>query len=199
VLAAGRAQRFGGAKLMAPFQGRPLIAHVLEVVKAAKSSGLISEACAIVPEDDEPLRSLVRHAGLLSVPNDNPALGISQSLRLGLAALTVGYGERIGAAMVLLGDQPLVRLDTLGVLIRGWRHGQGRMLRPRYADSPEVPGHPVLLDRSIWPLTETITGDCGLGTVLPPDASGVVLLDLPGANPDIDTPADLRSLEGLNS
>jgi len=38
VLAAGQAQRFGGGKLMAPFRGRPLLAHALEVVKAAASS-----------------------------------------------------------------------------------------------------------------------------------------------------------------
>lgn len=184
---------------MAPFRGRPLIAYVLEVVKTARSSGLIAEACAVVPGEDEPLRSLVRQAGLLPVSNDNPALGVSQSLRLGLAALTGRRGKRLGAAIVLLGDQPLVRLDTLGVLIQGWRNGQGRLLRPRYAASPDVPGHPVLLDRSLWPLAETIAGDRGLGTLPHPHEPGVVLLDLPGENPDIDTPADLHALEGLNS
>jgi molybdenum cofactor cytidylyltransferase len=199
VLAAGRAHRFGGAKLMAPFRGLPLVAHVLEVVKAARSAGLIAEACAVVPGEDEPLRSLVRQAGLVPVPNDNPALGISQSLRLGLAELAARCGGCLGAAIVLLGDQPLVRLDALDVLIQGWRNGQGSLLRPRYAASPRVPGHPVLLDRSLWPLAERITGDHGLGTILQPGEPGVVSLDLPGVNPDIDTPDDLHALEGLNS
>jgi molybdenum cofactor cytidylyltransferase len=104
----------------------------------------------------------------------------------------------LGAVIVLLGDQPLVRLDTLATLIRGWRNGEGRMLRPRYAAAPHVPGHPVLLDRSLWHLAETITGDRGLGTLLRPDEPGFTLLDLPGENPDIDTAADLRALEGLN-
>jgi molybdenum cofactor cytidylyltransferase len=199
VLAAGQAQRFGGGKLMARFRGRPLVAHVLEVVKAARRAGLIVEACAVVPEEDEPLRSLVRQAGLLPVPNDNPALGISQSLRLGFAALAGRCEGRLGAAIVLLGDQPLVSLDALEVLIQGWREGQGRLLRPRYAASPDVPGHPVLLDRSLWPLVDTIVGDQGLGTVLRPGEPGVVLLDLPGVNPDVDTPGDLHTLEGMNS
>ena len=90
-------------------------------------------------------------------------------------------------------------LDALGVLIQGWRRGQGRLLRPRYAASPNLPGHPVLLDRSLWPLVDTIVGDRGLGTFLRPGESGVVLLDLPGENPDVDTPGDLHTLEGLNS
>jgi molybdenum cofactor cytidylyltransferase len=195
VLAAGRAQRFGSGKLMASFRGQPLIAHVLAVVQAARGAGLIAEACAVVPGDDEPLRSLVRQGGLLPVPNDNPGLGISQSLRLGLAALTGRWRERLGGALVLLADQPLVRLETIGVLIQAWRNGQGRLLRPRYAAAPEVPGHPVLLDRSLWPLAERITGDRGLSAVLHADEPGVVLLDLPGKNPDIDTPADLHDLE----
>jgi molybdenum cofactor cytidylyltransferase len=199
VLAAGQAHRFGGAKLLAPFRGRPLVVHVLEVVNTARSEGLIAEACAVVPEWDEPLGSLVRQAGLLPVPNDNPALGISQSLRLGFAALAGRCEGCLGAAVALLGDQPLVRLDTLSVLIQGWRNGQGRLLRPRYAASPTVPGHPVLLDRSLWPLIDTIAGDRGLGTFLRPGEPGVVLLDLPGENPDVDTPGDLHALEGLNS
>jgi molybdenum cofactor cytidylyltransferase len=199
VLAAGRAQRFGGAKLLAPFRGRPLAAHVLEVVRAARSAGLIAEACAVVPGEDERLQSLVRQSGVFPVPNDNPALGISQSLRLGLAALAGCSGGRLGAAVVLLGDQPLVRLDAIAVLIQGWRNGQGRLLRPRYAASPDVPGHPVLLDRSLWPRADTITGDHGLGTVMGPGEAGLALLDLPGANPDIDTPGDLQALEGPNS
>lgn len=199
MLAAGQAQRFGGGKLMARFRGRPLVAHVLEVAKAARRAGLIAEACAVVPEEDEPLRFLVRQAGLLPVPNGNPALGISQSLRLGFAALAGRCEGRLGAAIVLLGDQPLVGLDALEVLIQGWREGQGRLLRPRYAASPDVPGHPVLLDRSLWPLVDTIVGDQGLGTVLRPGEPGVVLLDLPGVNPDVDTPGDLHTLEGMNS
>lgn len=198
VLAAGRARRFGGAKLLAAFRGRPLVAHVLEIVRLASSSGLIAEAYAVVPQGDDPLGSLVRLAGLRPVPNDEPELGISWSLRLGFAALSRHREESLGAAIVLLGDQPLVRLDTLAALIRGWRNGAGRMLRPRYAAAPQVPGHPVLLDRSLWHLAQTITGDRGLGTLLRPNEPGLVSVDLPGENPDIDTTADLRALERLN-
>jgi CTP:molybdopterin cytidylyltransferase MocA len=198
VLAAGRGLRFGSGKLTASFRGRPLIAYVLDVVTSASRSGLVAETFVVVPKGEESLNSLVRRAGLDPVPNDNPELGISWSLRLGLAALIGLREERLGAAIILLGDQPLVRLDTLAALIQGWREGQGSMLRPRYAAAPQLPGHPVLLDRSLWHLAETITGDRGLGTLLRPDDPGVVLLNVPGENPDIDTAADLRALEGLN-
>jgi molybdenum cofactor cytidylyltransferase len=198
VLAAGRSHRFGGPKLLASFRGQPLISHVLGVVRLATSSGLVEKACAVIPGNDEQLRSLVGQAGVLPVPNDHPTLGISYSIRLGLGALTEHGGKRLGAAIVLLGDQPLVRLDTLRFLIQAWRNEGGRMLRPRYADSPEVPGHPVLLDRSIWDLAELITGDRGLGASMQEDPR-LVFLDVPGSSPDIDSAADLRTIEDLNS
>jgi CTP:molybdopterin cytidylyltransferase MocA len=198
VLAAGQSQRFGSPKLLAGFRGRPLVSHVLDIVNGATRLGLVAEACAVVPADNDQLRSLAKQAGLLPVSNEHPALGISHSLRLGLGALVECGGERLGAAIVLLGDQPLVRLDALRLLIEGWRNGQGRMLRPRYSDSLQVPGHPVLLDRSLWDLADLITGDRGLGASLG-DELKCVLLDIPGANPDIDSPADLRTLEDLNS
>ncbi|HEY7636086.1 MAG TPA: nucleotidyltransferase family protein [Gemmatimonadales bacterium] len=198
ILAAGQAQRFGGAKLMAPFRGKPVLAHVVDVVRDAQAANLIADAWAVVPGEDSQLRSLVQQSGLIPVPNDNPGLGISHSLRLGLAALATSCGGCLGAAIVLLGDQPLVRLDAVGALIQGWRDGRGPVLRPRYASTPEVPGHPVLLERSTWSLVERISGDRGLGALLRPGEPGVGVLELPGGNPDIDTAGDLLTLEGPN-
>jgi molybdenum cofactor cytidylyltransferase len=199
VLAAGRGQRFGGDKLMSSFRGRPLVSHVLEVVQTSMASGVVAAACAVVPAGDEPLNRLALRWGLLPVPNPEPALGISQSLRLGLTALSDSWGERLGAAVILLGDQPLVKLEVIGALAEAWRNRQGRFIRPRYFASPDEPGHPVLLDRSLWLAAEAIRGDVGLGTFQRPGEPGVILLDLPGENPDIDTPHDLRALEGRAS
>jgi hypothetical protein len=49
----------------------------------------------------------------------------------------------------------------------------------------------VLLDRCVWPLCRRAVGDSGLAGLLPTAA----IIDVPGANPDIDTPADLHLLE----
>jgi CTP:molybdopterin cytidylyltransferase MocA len=53
----------------------------------------------------------------------------------------------------------------------------------------------VLLDRALWPLARDLTGDRGLGELLGSRPEAVSLVDVPGANPDVDTPADLRQLE----
>jgi CTP:molybdopterin cytidylyltransferase MocA len=195
VLAAGPARRFGGAKLLAPLHGRPVVAHVLEVVRQARAAGVVADARVVVAEDDGAVATLAREAGAATVVNDAPARGLSSSLRCGLAAL----GPDAGAAIVLLGDQPLVRLDVLAALVAAWRDGRGVLVRPRYAEAYAEPGHPVLLDRSVWPLAERLEGDAGLGLLLPPGSPGVALIDVAGRNPDVDTPADLHTLEGSTS
>ena len=192
VLAAGRARRFGGAKLLAPLHGRPVVAHVLDVVRRARAAGVLTDARIVVAADDHAVAALARETGADTVVNDAPERGLSSSLRCGLAAL----GPDAGAAVVLLGDQPLVRFDVLAALVTAWQDGRGAMVRPRYADAYSEPGHPVLLDRSLWPLAERLEGDAGLGVLLPPGSPGVALIDVAGRNPDVNTPADLHTLEG---
>lgn len=190
ILAAGFGLRFGGAKLMAPLRGRPLVSYALDVAGRARATGLLTDLRIVVAPGDEAVTRLAHVAGAAPVVNPSPERGLSSSLRLGLAALDAD------AVLVLLADQPLVRLDVVAVLVAAWHERLGVMVRPRYARTPDQPGHPVLLDRSVWSLADQLEGDAGVGQLLPPGAAGVALIDLPGSNPDVDTPADLHLLEG---
>jgi CTP:molybdopterin cytidylyltransferase MocA len=192
VLAAGRARRFGGAKLLAPQHGRPLVAHVLELVRRARGAGVVTDARLVLAEADVAVAELARAAGVDIVVNHDPDRGLSSSLRLGLAAL----GTDAGAAVLLLGDQPLVRLDVLAELAAAWRERRGVIIRPRYAEAPGELGHPVVADRSVWPLAERLEGDAGFGALFPPGSAGLAVIEATGGNPDVDTPADLHTLEG---
>jgi molybdenum cofactor cytidylyltransferase len=194
ILAAGAGRRFGGGKLTTPLRGRPLVAYALDVAGRARAAGLLTDLQVVVAPGDEAVAALARNVGAAAVVNETPERGLSSSLRCGLAAL----GDA-GAAIVLLGDQPLVRLDVLAVLVAAWHERLGILIRPRYAEGAGEPGHPVLLDRSVWPLADRLEGDAGLGTLLPTGAAGVALIDVAGRNPDVDTPADLHSLEGSAS
>jgi molybdenum cofactor cytidylyltransferase len=197
VLAAGKGLRFGGGKLLASYRGRPLLSHVLDVVGAACERRILKGGCAVVSAEDEDSRALVEKAGLEAVLNDAPGLGLSRSLQLGLAALERRKpGESYaGAALVFLADQPLVRLDVVEALVDAWRAGDAGIFRPRYAARPETPGHPVLLNRSVWHLAHQLDGDHGFAGLAAHGSVRVVTLDVAGDNPDIDTPADLLALE----
>ena len=195
VLAAGRARRFGAAKLLAPLRGRPLAAHAFDVVVRARSGRVVEDAVVVVAPGDDGVAGIARRSGVRTIVNEAPDLGLSSSLRRGLAAL----GAEAGAAIVLLADQPLVRPDVLAALVAGWRAGLGILIRPRYEAAPDEPGHPVLLDRSVWPLAGELEGDRGLGDLFPPGRAGVALIDVAGRNPDVDTPDDLITLEGSST
>jgi molybdenum cofactor cytidylyltransferase len=191
VLAAGLGRRFGGTKLLVTFRGRPLVSHVLEAAAAARDRGLLASVHAVVAEGDAAIAKLAASAGAAVVTNPEPGRGLSSSLKLGLAALP----PDLDAVLVLLGDQPLVRPGVMEALVNAWRQGELSVVRPRYASAPDAPGHPVLIARRLWPLAAGLEGDSGFGSLCAPDAPDVMLLDVPGDNPDVDTPADLLALK----
>jgi molybdenum cofactor cytidylyltransferase len=165
---------------------------VLDIAVTGRASGLLDDARIVVAAEDEGVAALARSAGVTYVVNTDSDQGLSTSLRCGLGSLPA----QTGAALVLLGDQPMVRLDVVARLADAWRGQAGRILRPRYAGAPGTPGHPVLLDRTVWSLVDRLEGDAGLGPVFASEAAGVTIVDVPGVNPDVDTPADLHLLNG---
>lgn len=197
VLAAGRGCRFGGGKLHAHYRGRPLLSHGLEVVEAACSRGLLDGGHVVVAGTDERALSLVQDTTLQAIVNDAPDEGLSRSLRLGLEMLE--HAQQSAAAMVFLGDQPRVRLEVIEQLVEAWRGARGTIIRPRYAARPDAPGHPVVLARLIWPRARQLQGDLGFSALLDSSSRETVLIDVPGDNPDVDTPADLQVLEESSS
>ena len=70
------------------------------------------------------------------------------------------------------------------------------IVRPRYAadDAP----NPVVLRRAAWLLAEGVDGDRGLGPLLAARPDLVLEVPVDGANPDVDTVADLVRLEGVS-
>ena len=168
VLAAGPGRRFGGGKLAAELHGQPILSHVCAAVEDALAAGVLGHGWVVVAADDRAARLQTERAGLVPVVNPRPEAGISQSVRLGLE--TAEAQVTVEALLLLLGDQPLVRIETMQL---------------------DTPGHPVLLDRMVWPLCRQVSGDRGLAGILP----RATLIDVAGANPDIDTPADLQLLE----
>ncbi len=193
VLAAGAGSRFGGDKLLAPWRGHPLIAHTAAMVAEAISAGMLGGAVAVVPPRSTALGWSLEAAGCTLVENPVAASGLASSLRLGLAEV-VRADPLTPAALIVLGDQPLLGPDTIRRLVDAWR-ANGKSVRPRYRLTPDAPGHPVLLDRSVWPRVAALEGDRGLGPLFLAQPDLIATVDVPGSNPDVDTPADLRSLE----
>ncbi len=193
VPAAGRAERFGSAKLLARWKDRELVAHVLTTLAGARTAGLIDQVIVVHRPDDEDIFRLATEYLAEAVAMRAEGT-MADSLRRGIAVIRELEPSEEDAILICLGDQPLLRLDVIAALSDAWRAG-ARAVRPSYRDDPGTPGHPLLLDRSLWSLAPEMTGDAGFGPVLARNATPVHVVSVAGHNPDIDTASDLAGLD----
>jgi molybdenum cofactor cytidylyltransferase len=192
VLAAGASSRFGSQKLLAPLAGRPVLQHVLDALAAAG----LGDVVVVLGEAAAAIEAGIAWRDERRVVNPRPQDGLSSSLRTGLD----GVAERIPAAeaaLIVLGDQPAIRADVVRTLLGAAAADPSRpIVRARY--TADTAPNPVLVRRSAWALAAGLSGDRGLGPLLAGRPDIVLAVDVDGANPDIDTPADLlAAAEGL--
>lgn len=178
VLAAGEASRFGGPKQLAQLNGIPLLEHALE---RAANSGFSRVVVVLGANADRIVRQIDLHSAQPVVCR-NWHRGISESLRAGIAEL-----DDLEAALILLGDQPLVTNTAIARVIAA--RDPSRVASQATYDGR--PGHPVLVERALFGRIESLRGDTGARKLLMrDDVTTVPCEDI--ADPiDVDTPEDL--------
>ena len=199
ILAAGSGTRFGGGKMRARLDGRPLVAHVIATARAVGLGRLVlvlgADATAVRTElltaDPDAL------AGVLVAINPAAERGLATSLRLGLAVATAD--PRPDGVLILLGDQPRVRSDVIAAVMTAATAAppDARAVAPAYDD--DAAPNPVLLLPRAWPLVAGLEGDRGIGPLLTFRPDLVVRVPAAGSNPDVDTPEDLAALSAPGS
>ena len=182
IMASGLGKRFGSNKLMADFGGKPMIQRAL-----AATDGLFSRR--VVVTRHESVARLCREQNVEVVFHDLPHR--SDTVRLGLEAL----GE-LDMCMFLPGDQPLLRRETVAMLLENWMENPDRIIRPAYEDSE---GSPVLFPAWAFPELKDLPEGKGGGVVIKKHPG--MLCRVPVADPfelaDADTPETLEMLKGL--
>ena len=180
VLAAGLARRFGGGKMLADIHGKPMLQHVLDLARGVEFAPVV----VVLGEAADEIATKLGWRDETRVVNPNPAAGMAGSVRIGLGSLEETAAER---AVILLGDQPFVTPTQLATLLAA----DGPIVVPRYAG---VSGNPVVIRRDAWPLAASLKGDRGMSQLFGEHSELVCYVDVPGTNPDIDTPADLEGI-----
>jgi molybdenum cofactor cytidylyltransferase len=184
VLAAGAATRFGSDKLAASLDGRPLLTHVLDALRAVP----LEEIVVVTRRD----RSIPAADDLRVVVNAASEDGLSSSLRIGLAAIAEHPAPPAEAVLIALGDQPRIDPAVIRQLLAVARTSDRPVIVPAYDRAGSA--NPVLLLRAAFALADAASGDRGLGHVLRAHPELVQVVPVGGANPDVDTPADLARL-----
>jgi bifunctional UDP-N-acetylglucosamine pyrophosphorylase / glucosamine-1-phosphate N-acetyltransferase len=120
VLAAGRSKRFRGSqpKVLHPLAGRPILMHVLGSLREVHRGTRLSSVCVVVPPGGAVERAL--DAAKLPYPLtfavQRDATGTGAATAIGLRKL--GPADDV---LVLAGDMPLVRAQSLAAMVRALR------------------------------------------------------------------------------
>ena len=186
VLAAGAGSRFGGGKLLAALEGKPVLQHVLDRLAEVG----VTDVVVVLGDDADAIEVAIDWRRERRVRNDDPGRGLSSSLRFGIEALDAS----VPGALIVLGDQPLVSVAAIRAVLDAAPDPSRPFVVPVY---PGDGGrNPVLVERAAFPLVDETTGDRGLGPLIEthPELVREVPVDVPSGNPDIDTRADLVSV-----
>jgi molybdenum cofactor cytidylyltransferase len=178
VPAAGRAERFGGPKLLALIDGMILLDRTL---RSLVDGGVDRLVVVTAPGGDLDRSAMLRDSRTVAVVNPDPSRGMWSSIRAGL---TVADGDPV---LVLPADMPFVRADTVARILEAC----GR------ADAIVVPahrgrrGHPVAIPGRLRPsLLESTAGSLKDALVAAGERVSVEVDD-PGVLHDVDVPGDL--------
>jgi molybdenum cofactor cytidylyltransferase len=189
LLAAGRSSRMGGPnKLMALFDGKPLVRRTAERALGSKASGTI----VVTGHQRERVRAALPGLDVTFADNPDFADGLSTSLKAGIAYLP----EDTAGAMIVLGDMPGIESDDLDRLIDAFREAGGNSVVR--ASHQGKRGNPVLLPRALFPAIAHLEGDTGARHLV--EAEGLDVVDVEigeGASVDVDTREALEGAGGV--
>jgi molybdenum cofactor cytidylyltransferase len=188
ILAAGTSTRMGQVKQLLPLGGTTVLARTIDNVRSA---GLVEMVLVLGASAEAIRRQLPQSllAGLKVVVNQAYRQGMASSLREGLSALD----PQTGAALIILGDQPFVRPQTLHQIIAGYRRSGAQIVIPSHQGKR---GNPVLLSRSVFSEVMALEGDTGCRAIFPNHLNAILKVEVedPGILLDIDNQDDYVKL-----
>jgi molybdenum cofactor cytidylyltransferase len=182
VLAAGLSRRMGQFKLLLPWADRTVIGQVVATLEAAGVGPIVVVAGHRAAEVET---ALAGSSARIVVNEDYASGEMLSSIQAGLRAVE---HNGAGAALLCLGDQPQMRVETVKeVLAAGGRTRWAQVVIPSFQMRG---GHPILLPRSLW--AEILSARGTLRDVLARrrDQICYIPVDTPGVLADLDTPED---------
>jgi molybdenum cofactor cytidylyltransferase len=186
VLAAGMSQRMGTPKQLLGIAGKTVLEHTLEKVHESA----VDEIVLVLGHAAGAVEKEISTKDIKIVRNDKYQQGMGTSLRAGVAAV----GPDAGAALIVLADQPFVQAATLNKLIEHHQATNAQIVIPTFRG---FRGNPVLLDRSIFPELQELSGDVGCRAIFGSHTENIrkLAVDDAGILLDIDSRDDFEKLK----
>ncbi len=190
VLGAGRSRRMAphNKLLIADRTGKPMIARVVDNVLSSRARPILVVTGHMGPE----VETAVGGRPVRFVHAADYAEGLAASLKTGIAAVP----PECAAAIVCLGDMPLVTGRIIDRLLGAYDRDEGRLIvLPTFRGKQ---GNPMVWDRRFFPEILQISGDSGARFLLSrhPEAVAEVEVGEDAVLRDFDTAESLATLPG---
>ena len=187
ILAAGRSSRMAPHnKLLVPDRaGKPMIARVVDNALSSAARPVI----VVTGHREAEVRAALGNRPVRFVAAPDYASGLSASLRAGIQAVP----DEASAALICLGDMPLVTGHMIDRLIEAHDEDEGRLVVAPTGHGKL--GNPVLWDRRFFPEIAALSGDAGARQLLDRHEEDVATVELGEAVlRDFDTVESLATL-----
>jgi molybdenum cofactor cytidylyltransferase len=182
VLAAGLSSRMGQPKVLMPWSGnRTILETILDQLLLAR----VPQVRVVTGHRAGEVKLLATRSGVETVHNAEYKTGeMLSSLKAGLASMP----SHVGAALVVLGDQPRMQARVVSQVLTAYAEGAGDIVAPSYQMRR---GHPILIDRRYWPEIMALPPDGAPRDVINryQDRIAYVTVDTDSVLGDVDTPA----------
>ena len=184
VMAAGNAVRFGHNKLAVKFKGKPLIVWALEAIPEE-----LFARTEVVTQYNE-VADAALSFGFEVIRNSAPEKGISETIRLGTAALS-----SCDAVIYMVADQPLLQKDSVRKVVRAWEKNPNKIVGAACCGKK---GNPCIFPKKYFQELLALEGDHGGSKVIRAHPDALLTVDI-GENElwDIDTEEALKQLNIL--
>lgn len=190
LLAAGGSSRLGYPKQLISFEEKPLIRHMISVIK---KGGIESLFVVVGSHSEEIIATIIEDVQIIHNPNWEK--GLSTSIQSALAVIEKEYD----AAMMFIIDQPYIDPALISKMLATMKISRAKIIAARAAGQQT---HPVVYRREIYPALLSLKGDKGGKEIIRKNWVTWVDWPDPAILQDIDTPEDAESInhhQGQNS
>lgn len=186
ILAAGAASRFGSPKQLAPLQGEPMLRRISRLALATGHPVLV-----VGGAHAEVVGPTLADLPLAWCPHAGWAQGLGSSIAFATGQLRDRWPQT-SAALLLLGDQPLVDTALLRRLLVEHRQYPAAIVACDYG--PQL-GPPVLFPRASFAALGRLQGDRGAQALLADPTQPLRRIEAPRAAFDVDRPEQQQLAE----
>jgi molybdenum cofactor cytidylyltransferase len=186
ILAAGSSSRLGQPKQLLSYQHKTLLQNTIEAAQMVSAEKVL----VILGDNHDVISAGIASTGVKTVFNEDWEIGMSSSIRLGLARLLV-EDTTLDAVILTVCDQPFITDKVFRALLAEARTSVRSIIASSYSGTL---GTPVLFGRKYFEELALLEGIEGAKTLLIKYHDQVANVPFDKGEIDIDTPEDYNKL-----